>query len=232
MNMRQRRRGFTLLEVLVAAIIGAFVAMTAVAAMRTVVAGRDRTYKAIDSSNKLRFACNLIKNDCGNLYIDTQKNAVKLVGEFLELQDTGKIVHSLTMHIVSRTKARIGSPESDVYEVQYYLLFDEDEQSYMFLRRFCPKIAGASADPDYGTGGILTIIAKDITTFSVLYYDGQEWLAEWTGQQRQLPQILDVTIASRGVDEKTQISKSFLVDLSKISSQINQVSNEEDTTNN
>lgn len=232
MNMKKPRTGFTLLEMLIAAIIGAFVAMTAVAAMRTVVAGRDRTYKAIDSADKLRFACNLIRNDCGNLYIDTQRDAVKLVGEFLELQDTGKIVHSLTMHIVNRTKARINAPESDVYEVQYYLLFDEDEQTYMLVRRLCPKIAGVQADPEYGTDGILTIIAEDITAFSVLYYDGLEWLPEWTGMQEKLPQLLDVTIACPGHNEKNQISKSFLVDLSKISAQMNQVNNEQDTTNN
>ena len=232
MNTGKRKTGFTLIEVLVAAIIGAFVAMTAVAAMRTVVAGRDRVYKAIDSADKLRFASNLIKNDCANLYIDSQQNAVKLVGEFLELRDTGQIVHSLTMHIISRSKARINIPESDVYEVQYYLLFDAEEQTYMLVRRFCPKIAGIVAGPEYGTGGILTIIAEDITAFSVLYYDGLDWLPEWGSQQSQLPQLLDITIACRGRNENSPLTKSFLVDLSKISTQTNQVNNEQDISNN
>ena len=93
---------------------------------------------------------------------------------------------------------------------------DEEKKTLMLVRRICPKLAGIEdAEPGYGSGGILTVIAEDVIQFSILYYDGEDWIPEWPAELQNLPDLLDVQIVCIGRGGKSKIEKDFFVSLSK-----------------
>ena len=66
------RSGFTLLEVILAAVIGAFVALVAVGTLKTVIDARQRLEAATDSADELRLITSMISDDIACLYRDPE----------------------------------------------------------------------------------------------------------------------------------------------------------------
>ena len=187
-------RGFTLLEVLLASIIGAFIALVAVGALRAVTAGRTLVYRNIAAADELRYALEQIRTDLENIYRDTDSANFRFVGGYIESADD--LVTSLRMRIISNAPARRQQPESDVYEVEYFLASPEDladpEAAPSLMRRLCP-IVGNEID-ELTQGGMLTAIAKNIVAFEVRYFDGLEWLPEWPLERNAFPQMVEVIL--------------------------------------
>ena len=73
-------KGFTLIEIMVASIIAAFIALTAVAALRTVTAGRDKINQNIDAAAEIRYVAALLRKDLANLYRDRNFQNTKFIG--------------------------------------------------------------------------------------------------------------------------------------------------------
>ena len=203
-----KQKGFTLLEVMVASVIGVFIAMVAVGTLHSVIRAKELVNDNTAAADELRFAANMIRNDLANLYRDKDRNSVRLVGTLEETK--GGLITSLTMRVVSSVNARFSEPEGDVYEVQYYL--QKNEERAVLMRRVCP-IVGIE-DGSETLGGILTPIAENIMAFDVQYYNDTEWLMEWPVEQTELPKLVEITLtasASRDVSEKDVINKSFVV---------------------
>jgi len=207
MMVNRHKKGFTLLEVMVASVIGAFIAMVSVGTLRIVTTAKETVDGNTIVADELRFAANMIRNDIGNLYRDRNPQNVRLIGT-IEEGETGPVV-SLTMHVVGMVKARRDEPEGDVYEVQYYLRKDEDNSALM--RRVC-AVAGAE-DKNETAGGILTAVTENIVDFGVLYYDGDEWLGEWDQNRVSLPELVEVSLVGRqsAKENARVVLKSFVV---------------------
>jgi type II secretion system protein J len=144
--MDLRSKGFTLVEILVASTIGAFVALVAVGTLRAVTASSEMVDSGIATAAEVRFASNMVARDLVNLYRDKTKANTKLIGTVVQSGqgDTSYLI----LYTVSRVKARAGRPEGDIYEVEYYLAQGEDKSRLM--RRFWPN-PNQEAEP----GGIL-----------------------------------------------------------------------------
>ena len=113
-------KGFTLIEILVASIIGVFVAVVAVGTLKAVSVNSERVCKNINKAAEIRFASKRIAADLVNLYRDRDLRNTKFVGT---IQDPKRGGGSwLTFYTISRVKARASQPEGDVYEVEYYLV--------------------------------------------------------------------------------------------------------------
>jgi len=84
----------------------------------------------------------------------------------------------LVFYTVSRAKARSDQAEGDIYEVEYYLMKDEDKSRLM--RRLWPN-----PNEEDEPGGILSVIAEDIDVFQVRYFDGEEWSEEWPEEMQE-----------------------------------------------
>lgn len=181
------RSGFTLLEIILAAVIGAFVALVAVGTLKTVIDARQRLEAATDSADELRLITSMISDDIACLYRDPE--FAVFYGTAEEIGNS--LIPSLTMRIVSTTPARRGNPESDVYEVQYFLLRTEEKSCIM--RRRCP-IVGIE-DQEETAGGILTTIAENVE-FQIRYLDGEQWYDEWPPTMTTLPEMVEFTIIS------------------------------------
>ena len=200
--MYVKKSGFTLVEVLLASMIGAFVALVAVGTLRAISASAEMIENNISTSSEARFASKVIARDLLNLYRDTDLKKAKLVG--LAQETGGDVVSCLSFYTVGRTKARMDQPEGDVYEVEYYLLKEQENRALM--RRMWPN-----PDKDSPAGGILTAIAEYIDVFEVRYFDGENWQLEWPEDMKSLPELVEVTIVATRHSRADTAIESFIV---------------------
>jgi general secretion pathway protein J len=204
--MNKQRTGFTLIEVIIASVIGAFIALVAVGTLKAVTVGAQTVDRNIDQAAQVRFAARSIAADLENLYLDRNNRNSKLVGT-IEPMDTDLETH-LVMHSVSKTKARALQPEGDVYEVEYYLL--RDQQGTYLMKRLWPN-----PDEQSIPAGVLSVIAENIDVFNVRYFDGTEWLTEWPEEMQSIPPLVEVTIASGGTKRSEALVETFIINFAK-----------------
>lgn len=199
-----RNKGFTLLEVLVATVIGAFVAATAVGTLRAVTASREKIASHIAAMSEIRFAGNLLRRDLNCIYRDKKAANVKLTGMPTGAEE--EMTSVLTFLTVSRAQARPSYPEGDVCEVEYFLR-QEDNQSVL-MRRLDPYPYKREEK-----GGIVYIVAENIIAFGVRFFDAEnnEWQTEWPEDALSLPQMVRVTLAARMPEQKNVVTDSFII---------------------
>lgn len=204
--MYSRKTGFTLVEIMLASVIGVFVALVAVGTLKAISASAEMVDSNVEAAAEVRFASKRIATDLLNLYRDTNPKNSRLVGS-VEETESG-VVSYLTFYTVGRVKARIDEPEGDVYEVEYYLL--KDEEKSVLMRRLWPN-------PDEGTepGGILSVLAEDIDVFEVRYFDGEDWQVEWPEEMESVPELVEVNIATGQPDSGNAIMESFVVNFAR-----------------
>jgi len=200
--MCSNKRGFTLVEVMVASMIGAFIAIVAVGTLKAVSASAQMLDKNIESTAEVRFASKLIANDLMNLYMDSNSLNSRLVGTIEE--SDGDLFSALVLYSVGRAKARIDEPEGDVYEVEYYLVKDEEKSSLM--RRLWPNPDEVSTP-----GGILSVIAEDVNAFVVRYFDGEQWQIDWPEELESIPELVEVVIKGNESGRANAVMESFIV---------------------
>ena len=78
--MSFRRSGFTLVEVLVATTIGAFIALVAVATLKAVTTSSEIVQSSVSTAAELRFASRTISRDLVNMYRPKNKNDTRIFG--------------------------------------------------------------------------------------------------------------------------------------------------------
>ena len=199
-----KKDGFTLIEILVASVISAFIAVTAVSAMKTISLGRSKIEDRSVAAGELRYVSDIIRKDLANLYRSDKPEKVVLVGS-LEIGETG-MTSVLKAHVVNMVKARVGQPESDVFEVQYFL--QQTDEKTLFMRRLQPN----PFDQEIA-GGILTAIAENIVGFTVMYLNEvEEWMDEWPEENTNLPNLVKIDLTAETPRSKRVTKYSFLVD--------------------
>jgi type II secretion system protein J len=175
--------GFTLVEIIVSVAIIAFIAVIAVAGLRTITAGDRIVEKAVDENAAMRYPARIMQDDLYNVYRDTDFDNIRFQCEFDE--DTG--LQHLKFYIVSMSNTRVAKPESDVYEVEYFVSTKNDK-SYL-MRRCCPN-----PSDDSKARGILNVVAENVLEMNIKLWDGSQWLDQWSKEQKRLPEMIDVTI--------------------------------------
>jgi type II secretion system protein J len=156
-QMYSKSSGFTLVEALVASVIGGFVAVIAVTTLRTMSVSAEIVNANANAAAEVRFAASLIARDLQNLYRNEDLEEMLFFGT--SEGSTARAVTGLTFYTVGRAKARYDQPEGDVYEVEYS--FGHDEESAL-MRRWWPN-----PDKEAEPGGIVAPIAEDIDVFAV-----------------------------------------------------------------
>jgi len=206
-KMRSRKTGFTLVEVMVASTIGAFIMLVAVGTLKAITASAELVENNISTAAEVRFASNMLKRDLVNFYRDEKIENTKLIGTSGESgqEDTSYLV----FYTVSRAKARTDQPEGDIYEVEYYLM--KDEEKSLLMRRMWPNPNKEETEP----GGILAVIAENIDLFEVRYFDGEEWSTEWPEEMQVLPQLIEINIVAKPPSRPVPTLESFIVNFTR-----------------
>jgi type II secretion system protein J len=206
MKTYSKKTGFTLVEVMVASTIGAFISLVAVGTLKAVISSNEQVDLNINTASEARFAANIIERDLTNIYRDEDYENTKLIGTVEDLAEYS--TSYIVFYTINRTKARALEPEGDMYEVEYYLLKNEDGS--FLMRRLWPN-----PSDEFESGGILTTIAENIVLFQVRYFDGEEWYDQWLEDMETQPQMIEVIIAARPENQGMPIIESFIVNLTR-----------------
>jgi general secretion pathway protein J len=209
--MRWRsNKGFTLAEALVASTISAFVALVAVGALRTVTDSAEVVNQSGETTSEVAFAARMLAHDLANLYRDPDPRNMQLVGasQGAESSETAY----LRLYTVGRAPARIGQPEGDVYEVEYLLRqaelpeagSDDEAGISVLFRRQWPN-----PDREREPGGVLIPIARNIDVFGIRFFDGEQWVDEWSEELQSLPRLIEVTLATLGEEGAVATMETF-----------------------
>lgn len=195
-----------MVEVLVASTIGAFIVLVAMGTLKAVTACTEMVDRNINAAAEVRFAATTLQRDLVNFYRDPNKANTRFIGT---VETSGQeSISYLVFYTVNRIKARVDQPEGDIYEVEYYLLKDEDKS--VIMRRLWPN-----PNEELEPGGILSIIAEDIDIFEIRYFDGEEWSDEWPEDMEVLPQLVEVNIAGTLPAKGNPALQSFIVNLTR-----------------
>jgi len=205
--MRSRKPGFTLVEVMVASTIGAFIMLVAVGTLKAITVSAEMVENNISTAAEVRFASNMLKRDLVNFYRDENIENTKFIATSGESEQES--ASYLVFYTVSRAKARANEPEGDIYEVEYYLM--KDEEKSLLMRRMWPNPDKEETEP----GGILSVIAENIDIFEVRYFDGEEWSTEWPEEMQVLPQLIEVNIVAKSPSRPVPMIESFIVNLTR-----------------
>jgi type II secretion system protein J len=194
-----KNRGFTLLEVILAATLTAFVALVAIAGLRSVSMTRTTISQASDAADSLRYAAEILERDLASVV-----RGQGVIFEGIAADSAIGMPPSLRMRLYQTEPARPQSPESDLYEVEYSLLQSEDKM--LFVRRVCPLV-GVEVDREETSGGILTVLSESIIDFQAQYYDNGQWLDNWL-TETELPQLVLVTLAASDTSDIQNTSET------------------------
>jgi type II secretion system protein J len=194
------RKGFTLVEIMIAAVLASLVTLSAVAAVNIVTKGREKVERYSEASSELRYIAESMKKDLRN--ISRGSLSKKFVGELIAT-DAG-VAPSLTFYTTRWSNVRKGEPEGDICEVQYTIGV-HNGRNVMF-RRVWP-------DPNdqLGPSGVVSILSDNIVGFEVKYLDDKEWRTDWPEDIGKDCPIMVVNIAAQVPGESQKIVKSFMM---------------------
>lgn len=195
-----------MVEVMVAVTIGGFIMLVAVGTLKAITSSAEMVDSNISAAAEVRFASNMLSRDLVNFYRNENIENTKLIGT---VEETGQgSISYLVFYTISRAKARSNQPEGDIYEVEYYLMKDEDKS--LLMRRLWPN-----PNEEDEPGGILSVIAEDIDVFQVRYFDGEEWSGEWPEEMDVLPQLIEVNIVATPPSRGTPVMESFIANFTR-----------------
>ncbi len=177
--------GFTLLEMLITAVIVGFIAIVAVSSLRSITTARAMIEDASERTDELRYAAEEMKRDLDSVYARSSGFRFEGLTEWAQGRDAKRLI----FRTYRREPLRKGEPEGDLYEVEYFLGGKEEESSLM--RRVCPIVG--MEQPDQSSGGVIEELAR-VDYFDVLFYDGKEWSSQWQQELLKLPEIVMVTL--------------------------------------
>ncbi len=195
MSVRRQTSGFTLVELMAASVITAFIAMVAVGGMISVTSARSSLDEATGVMDELRYAADLIRQDMANLSRDSRE----LLFEGLVEENGALMMPRLRFRTVGTVKARPLQPEGDLYEIEY-LFFEGGDGKATLSRRACP-VVGIEQESEQTAGGVLTKLSEHISFFGVRYFNGTEWLTVWPVEQQLLPTMIEISLASRVIEK-------------------------------
>ncbi len=179
------KRGFTLVEVLLATVISALIVVVSYAVFRA----ESRTQQKLNHYSNVsaygRYALERISNDIANFYRNPDWNRMLLEGKEGNLTTIATILtttypanaraDTIRMLVTSWQKVHKDKQEGDVYEVEYKLQYNQQDKCFYLTRRCAPvkNIIEGNA------GGVLVRIAKNVSELKFEYYSNGQWQQQW-----------------------------------------------------
>ncbi len=203
------KQAFTLVELLLAAVMGAVIVLVALAAYRGVVESRRLLLYNSQVNSHARYLLNHLRQDMANFYRSDQPGRMLITG--IKAGAGRRQTDRLKFYAVSDKKVRSAGKESDIYEIEYGLSFSERLNEYYAGRR-----CGAVRDLKKGNqGGKLVQTARFVDSLTFEFYDGLTWRRGWVNSD-VIPSLVRVTMIMRdpvGVRADITISQEIATGL-------------------
>lgn len=162
-------RGFTLIEALLATVVGSLVVISAIAAMAGITNSRRVIYYSSDITGSARYAMDKIRDDLASVYRSDSTADGVLLSPTARPDRSG--AGGLRLYIVSDKKLRRNAPEGDIYEVEYTVQYHSRNERW-FLSRRCAAVTDIATG---AAGGIVVEIADGVVGLDLQYFDGHIW---------------------------------------------------------
>lgn len=202
------RRGFTLIEVLVATAILALIVSSVYFSFASLIEGRTRIRDRAESLRRVYFAIDLMRRDIQNAYLTRNRGTPEETHiTIFEGKEDSPVTH-LTFASLNHVKMRAGGKESDQTEIEYY---GETVDGVPTLMR--RESAWVDGFPE--KGGNAFPILSDFRSISLEFWNAEDrsWLSSWnsegTDRADTLPPKVKITARVRDADGDTP---EFLVE--------------------
>ena len=193
------RRGFTLVELIVAGVIAVLVLGAVTFSLSQLGRSRNVTFARLESSMRARAALEAVRRDIAGVIRDADLLKCRVlvtdgsVPTAMGIADRDELLLFSTKLQATRDVAYSG--EGIEYET-HYRVEEDDAGPVLWQRRdFMPD-----GYPD--AGGVAVPVVEGVIGFAVEAYDGVAWFEEWDSDLDGLPWALRITITSLpdGVD--------------------------------
>ncbi len=176
------RRGFTLLEVLIATAIMAGIVSVIYSSFFTASRNIEQAEKVRDASDLVRTLVSKLSTDIANAYVNSGMNPLTIFYGKMVLSDTGSdssgnAIHFDELYMTTLTNwRRPGTPETDLCEVGYYFKQKPDGSGYTLMRRekreLNPAVPALEGGVEYG-------LTDRVKGLQFQYYNGTVWSSNW-----------------------------------------------------
>ena len=203
------RRGFTLIEVMIAVAVMAMIGAVTYKAFDGAYDLKTRIERAEDRDQAVRGALTRMAREISMAYLSEHfdRKRFRERPTFFKLKD-GRGEADLTFTSFAHERLQIDAKESDQAIFEYSLARDPDTGLQSLYRRVKPII-----DEEWERGGERAVLAEDIVKFEVGVWDpkNREWRNEWdsasterTGQSLLPPRVkLSLTVIDESGKERT-----------------------------
>jgi general secretion pathway protein J len=204
----RRARGFTLVELVVAVTVLAFITLLLYGAFSSMKSSRDGLARIQDRYREGRVAMARVARDLSSAYISQHVP----ISPALVVQKTafvGKVgipAHRVDFNAFSNVQRDRSAHVSDQIEVSYFASDDPERSgTYDLVRR-----TSEYPDEEPGKGGRVEVLATDIDLFELEYLDATTglWTETWdttqaTGQTNRMPLQVRIRLVLKQGSRKT-----------------------------
>lgn len=181
------RRGFTLLELILATAIAAMMALTLYSAMSSGFRARTSSLAQMRNIQSATIALDLVERDLQSILPASGTLSGPMLG--YAMGTPGREADSIDFHCIGRDR-NSDSPLSEGFR-RVQIVLRTDTPTPTLVRRVRTNLL-APVQPD----AVEETLATDIVGFSVRYFDGLGWYSEWDSllQANALPVAIEVTV--------------------------------------
>lgn len=186
------KRGFTLVEILVATAIFILIMSTIYSVFYTTVRSREAGIKAGELYTEGVEFLKGISQELMCAYLDNAWKKENSKTIFLSDRDSfnGRPMDKLTFtHLCHRT-VEGGGRQSDHEEVTYYWQLDAETEKVKLMKR-----VDTTMDSEPDKGGAVFEVLVGVKEFRLIFYDGTGWVEGWGTERTTLPYAVHIFLA-------------------------------------
>lgn len=191
-----KRKGFSLIEVLVAMSITAVLVVSVYFSFSNILLGRSRLRKIMNRERQIYFTLDMIRNDIKNSYLSMNKGVPEETHKTIFKSVPDSPVSHLTMTTLNHVRMLADAKQCDQTEIEYYGEMVDDEN--VLFRRESPWV-----DDFPERGGNVYPIFKGFKEIKFEYWNpvSKEWVEEWNSESaaniNSLPTKVKVTLIAK-----------------------------------
>jgi len=201
------RRGFTLLELMIAGVMAAIVLGGITVSLSQLGSAKAISRQRLDAFSKCDTALRTIRRDIiavlrrDDLF-DTRLWIIDDAAQF-EGRDVDRDELLLFNNSLRANKEIDFNGEGVEYEAQYRI--DDDELGVVLWKRRDPIL-----DDNPVGGGVATPLAEGVVSLQLEAFDGANWLTQWDSDELGIPHAIRITISATGTVEGDDIYPPFV----------------------